>query len=211
MSVQETVIKRDVGRPRVFSDDAIFHATDVVLRRNGYPDLTLEAIAEEVGCTRQALVRRFGSKRILLLSYLETMEERVTTVYQREMDIPASPLEVLRIRLTQPWAQRFVESVDHRAQANILAFMLTLSSEPELAARFAALNGLGRDGIETLLQAAMDDGELRSINPRAMAQVLYDVWIGETVNWCVDPASPLSERLSRALALLLDPYRPSSA
>jgi AcrR family transcriptional regulator len=203
--------RREVGRPRVFPDDAIFAAIDLVLRRDGYPELTLEAIANEVGCTRQALVRRFGSKRSLVLRYLEAMEGRVSRQYEAEMEVSDSPIEVLRARLSRPWAQRFLPATDPRSQANLLAFMLTLSLDPDLAVRFATLNDLAIQGIETLLQGAIARGEVRGIDPKKTAHLLYDVWVGETVDWCLAPTIDLPERLSRAFDLIVDPHRGTPA
>ena len=90
--------RRDVGRPRVFSDDAIFRATNALIERTGYDSLTLEAIATEVGCTRQALVRRFGSKQALLLAFLDRLLVVRAADYRIvETDAP-SPLAALRAR-----------------------------------------------------------------------------------------------------------------
>lgn len=211
MSSLITIERREVGRPRVFSEDAIFSAADLVLRRDGYPGLTLEAIANEVGCTRQALVRRFGSKRSLVLRYLESMVGRVSSQYEAEMEASDSPLDLLRARLARPWAQRFLPTTDHRSQANILAFVLTLSLDPELAVRFAALNGVAMESIESLLQAAIDRGEARGIDPNQQARVLYDVWIGETVLWCLAPDIDLADRMSRAFDLIVGPHRGTPA
>ena len=180
---------------------------DLILRRDGYRELTLEAIANDVGCTRQALVRRFGSKHQLILCFLETMVARVTTLYEQETETTGAPLEILHARLTRPWAQRFITTTDYRAQANILTFILTIGHDPALASRIATMNGIAMTGIESLLQAAIERGELHGIDARVTTHVLYTVWLGETINWCIDPTIDLSARLDRALALILDPHR----
>jgi AcrR family transcriptional regulator len=199
--------RRDVGRPRVFSDEDIFHATDIVLRRDGYQALTLESIASEVGCTRQALVRRFGSKRSLILSFLEGMAGPISELYQAEPDSSEGPMDVLRNRLIRPWGQHLFPTIDPRAQANMLSFVLTLSHEAELATRFTALHELAREGIESLLRSAVGRGELRGIDPYVTSQVLYDAWIGITINWCLDPTIDVTSRLSAMFDLVLDPHR----
>ena len=201
--------RREVGRPRVYSDETIFSALNLILQRDGYRALTLEAIANEVGCTRQALVRRFGSKQRLILCFLETMLDRLAKLYEQEKKTTGAPLEILHARLTQPWAQRFITTSDDRAQANVLTFILSLGHDPALASRIAAMNGTVMTGLESLLNAAIERGELHGLDPSVTTHVLYTVWIGETINWCVDPTIDLSARLDRALALILDPHRTS--
>ncbi len=207
MTVTNAPTHREVGRPRIYSDEAIFSAMDLILRRDGYRELTLEAIANEVGCTRQALVRRFGSKQRLVLCFLETMLARVGKLYEQDTETTGSPLELLHARLTRPWAQRLITTTDYRAQANILTFILSLSHDAALASRIAAMNDIAMTGIETLLKAAVERGELRGIDAHVTTHVLYTVWLGETINWCLDPAIDLPARLDRALSLILDPHR----
>jgi AcrR family transcriptional regulator len=52
----------EIGRPRIFTDEAIYLATTRAIARWGYARITLDEIASDLGCTRQALARRFGSK-----------------------------------------------------------------------------------------------------------------------------------------------------
>lgn len=202
--------RRDAGRPRVYSDDAIFAATDLVLLRDGYQMLTLEAISTEVGCTRQALVRRFGSKRYLIVQYLETMVERVAALNERELDSGDPPLELLRSRLSRPWAQRHITTIDFRQQANVLAFNLMLSHSSDVYTQFEELHRIARLGIETLLQAALERGDLQGIDPSVTAHVLYDAWIGATINWCLDPTTERMDRIGRTYGIIIGPHCTSS-
>src|SRR5687767_10768486 len=98
--------QREIGRPRVFSDDDVFAATARAVARLGYASLTVEAVAAEVGCTGPALIRRFGSKRGLLRAYLERANAVSLARFRRVRQAHASPLEALRARFRIPTEER---------------------------------------------------------------------------------------------------------
>jgi AcrR family transcriptional regulator len=199
---------REVGRPRVFSDEIIFRATRLVLERGGYAELTLEAIASEVGCTRQALVRRFGSKQDLLLAYLDSTLVQMEANYRIVNAECASPLAALRARFVAPPAERLEINEDRTVQANVLAFMLISSNDPEVSIRFNALHQIFLDEMERLIQASLDRGELRGVNADALARVLFSASLGETVRWSSTPGDDtLVSRLAEIFDLVTTPYR----
>jgi AcrR family transcriptional regulator len=202
-------VRREAGRPRIFSDEAIFRATNQVLLREGVSELTLEAIAVEVGCTRQALVRRFGSKRALLLAFLDAMSMQLAEVYGVAPGVTDSPLAALQARFSLPPDSRPDLSDNPRVQANLLAFMLTSSSDdPAFAIRFATLNDNALREIERLVQAAIEADELESVDAGTLARVLSCAWWGETLNWCVDPEIDYAASLSGIFEVVVGPYRP---
>lgn len=200
-------LHREVGRPRVFSDDAIFHATQVALAREGYGRLTLDAIAREIGCTRQALVRRFGSKHALVLAYLNWSLGAVSNSYQLVQAEYASPLAALRARFVWPAEQRPREIGDPNSQANILSFFIGAREDPEFSKRLVEINKVYLNEISTLLQRAIDAGELRSTDPRALAHLLFAATTGETVLWASHPEGEIVERIGRVFDEIVEPYR----
>ena len=199
---------REIGRPRVFSDEAIFHATRLVLQRGGYPELTLEAIAQEVGCTRQALVRRFGSKQALILAYLDSMLSQMAANYSIVYSASQSPLAALRARFVAPPEERLEINEDRAVQANVVAFMLTSSGDPAISARYQALDQIFLDEMERLIRAAVDQDELRGVDPAALARTLFSASLGETVRWASTPGDDsLVSRLAEIFDLVTTPYR----
>ena len=202
---------REIGRPRVFSDEAIFQATRLVLRRGGYSELTLEAIAKEVGCTRQALVRRFGSKQALILAYLDSLLTSMAENYTIVITDPQSPLSALRARFVAPADERLEIDEDRGMQANVLAFMLTSSGDPQFSARFEALNQIFLDEMERIIRAAIDQDELRGVDAAAVARTLFSASLGETVRWASTPGDDtLVSRLAEIFDLVTTPYRQSA-
>lgn len=202
---------RDVGRPRIYSDEAIFQGTDLVLRRDGVSELTLEAIAREVGCTRQALVRRFRSKQGLLLAFLDAMVGSVAAAFAEPGAGQGSPLHALRAQFTRVPVERVDMAGDPDAQAKFLVFLLTTSEDPEFAAHLGRLNRLNIQAIEVLLQAAVEQHELRPIDTALVARIFYDIWAGEIMHWCIDRSSDMTAELSAAFDLVIEPYRAKDA
>src|SRR5262249_32931917 len=59
------------GRPRDASrDEAILTATVALLRRRGYPGLTIEGVASEAGVGRPTIYRRWPAKAALVVAAL---------------------------------------------------------------------------------------------------------------------------------------------
>lgn len=199
---------REIGRPRVFSDEAIFRATHLILKRGGYPELTLEAIAHEVGCTRQALVRRFGSKQSLIRAYLDANLAGMAANYRIVTVGTESPLAALRARFVAPPEERLEINEDRLEQANVLAFMLTSSGVPGVSERFEALNQIYLDEMERLIRASLDRGELTGVDSAALARTLFSASLGETVRWASTPGDDtLVSRLAEIFDLVTTPYQ----
>lgn len=208
----DTSERRDVGRPRLYADDAIFRAVSLVLRRDGHSELTLELVAQEVGCTRQALVRRFGSKRALLLAALDASGGKIASDYNQARDATPSPLTALHDRYTRPPNSRPEMGDDPRPQANTLAYILTTCSDPDFAQRFAGLVDVSMSAIRQLLQSAVEQGELQPVDIPALTRTLHAAWTGETINWCTDQSTPYAVTMSAMFEQIIGPYRvaPSS-
>lgn len=203
---------REIGRPRIFSDEAIFQATRTVLQRGGYLALTLEAIAQEVGCTRQALVRRFGSKHTLILAYLDASLTRMAMNYTIVTPDEGSPFQALRDRFVAPPEKRLEIKETRTMQANVLAFMLTSSGQPDVSVRFEALNQIFLDEMERLIQAAIERNELHGVDAAALSRTLFSASLGETVRWASTPGDDaLVSRLAEIFDLVTTPYRVRSS
>jgi AcrR family transcriptional regulator len=207
MYVTTSTATRDVGRPRVFSDEVIFHATQITLAREGYGRLTLDAIAREIGCTRQALVRRFGSKHALVLAYLNWSLGYIAAGYQSVRDGYDSPLAALRARFVWPAEQRPREIGDPNSQANILSFFIGAREDPEFSQRLAEINHVYLAEISGLLQSAIDAGELRPTDSQLLAHLLFASTTGEVVLWAAHPEGDVVDRIGAIVDAVVAPYK----
>lgn len=203
----EAALRREVGRPRVFSDDVIFAAVAFIIRQDGYPALTLEAVAERVGCTRQALLRRYGSRRGMLLASLEATAARISANFNQTSQMESSPLEALKTRFLLPPNSRPEMGLDPVPVANTLAYILMTSPDPDFSQQFTSLVAIAQTELQGLLDTAVAKGELRPVNTRRLARVLHAVWTGETLNWCADQSVPYSTTQAAIFEQIIAPYR----
>jgi AcrR family transcriptional regulator len=198
--------KREVGRPRVFSDEAIFNATAHTLARLGYGRLTLDAIAGELGCTRQALVRRFGSKHGLVRAYLEWVIKNASERYRAIRREHQSPLQALRARFVLPAPESPEQIADPSGQANVLSFFIGTRDDPEFRELLGKLDAVYHREVAGLLAEAQQQGEIREGNTAELAHVLIAVTTGEIVLWAANPSGNVLERIARVFDAVVAPY-----
>lgn len=119
---------RGRGRPRdPEKDRRIRDATWKLIARHGYDALTFEAIAQEVGCSRTTLYRRYPTKEKLVTKVLEMTIRSVEPIIRDDM----SPRDVL-ITLVRVG----VEYLSGDRGAAILNVASASRSKPDLARVF---------------------------------------------------------------------------
>lgn len=202
--VTNTSGTREVGRPRTFSDEDVFRATTVVLARLGHRRLSLAAVATELGCTRQALIRRFGAKRVLLHAYMRWEIERAEASYQLVRATYPTPLAALRGRFLSP-NDPFEEPEDPLGRANLLAFLIGAGTEPELHELIGRLLQVYETGVAGLVADAVGAGQLVPCNPVQVARLLNAATIGELLQWAVDPKGSATDRVAALFDAILAP------
>jgi len=198
---------REVGRPRLYSNEDIFAAVHLVIRRDGCHELTLESVALEVGCTRQALVRRFGSKRAMLLAAIDATADKISSDYRHIRQSSDSPLAALRARMVLPPHSRPEETSDVHHQANLMAFVVSSSADPEFSRRFTALQQVAKVEVEKLLHDAVLQGELTPVDVSTLADVLLAATSGETVLVTADSSLDHVAMMTATFEEIIGPYR----
>lgn len=203
-----TVFKRGRGRPRTFSDEDVFQAVPVAIGKDGFQQVTLAGIAEVVGTTAQALIRRFGSKQVLIQNYLEwSIAQQLVRFAEIERQ-PGSPLARIYAGAGIPADPADGEATNGLAYLNMLAFAFEIRDDPiavSLAARRSAVIELG---VERLLRAAVQCGELVSMNTAAVSKVVVIALLGVHVRHASKVGASLQEQAHAALDTIFAPYRP---
>ena len=205
---------RHVGRPRTFTDDDIFSGVSRVLTTQGFYRLTIATLADEVGCTGPALIKRFGSRRDLLVAYLHWANESSRQRFQDMRRRHSSPLAALRARFELPVAGRLDEAADPAGFAYLIGFLLSSGHEAGLTDVLRQRYTLFRDEIASLVEDAIEAGELVDVDPDRLGRVLLEALVGasmlsgsaSTMVAGQEP-QPVEVRLGEVVAEVLEPYR----
>lgn len=195
---------RDPGRPRQFSDEMIFIATAEAVAREGYRGLKLAAVANILGCTGPALIHRFGSRQGLLLGYLTWSIERSNHLFEATAAEFDSPLAALRARFSDPGHRHNRDDVAHSAH---MVFFAEGRTDPEFVPHLRPYQAAILSGIERLLVAAIDRGELRSVPTAPLANTLLAAIIGANLMWSPVLETPLAEAVGGVIDAIIAPYR----
>lgn len=192
-----------MARPRGVSDDDLLQAAVEVLMTQGPAAFTLERSAAQAGVSAATLIKRFGSRRELLLA----VDRRWVAAIPAGMATAATgPTAIARLRAAALWDREDLDTPEHTA--NSLAALALDLTDPALT----ELLGAGWRAIEValvpLVRAAIDAGELASGFPAdRLARVLRATCEGSCLAWLTAPDGSLADRLGEDVDLLLDSWR----
>jgi AcrR family transcriptional regulator len=184
----------------------VFRATNTVLAGLGHNRLTLEAVAGEVGCTRQALVRRFGSKHALIRGFLEWTVANAYHDYSIVRAKNVTPYEALRMRFLMPVNERFVPTQEPSGVGNMIAFFIGARDDPELREILTGLDRMYQEEVTRMIRAAQESGEVIAGDPAALAFLLIAVTRGTVMQWTGNPSGTIVEAMARSFDLMMAPY-----
>ncbi|MDZ5661033.1 TetR/AcrR family transcriptional regulator [Nocardioides sp. zg-1308] len=181
-----------MARPRTVSDDDFVAAAATAAARRGDGSWSLSEVAAEVGVTPAAVVKRFGSKRGLLLA--------VVTAWVRDLPVydPASvddPLGHVR-----DWVTGWLATTADPGQ---VVGHLTLLLDEIVDDETRPLLARGREGqaayLRSALRDAYDRGQLRREPPADTAALWLDLLAGVAVASAIDRTG---QAATRALAVI---------
>lgn len=189
-------------RPRTVTDQQIFAATSSAVTRLGPARFTLADVASAVGLSPAALVQRFGSKRQLLLAFVQQGANMVDDGFIAARAKYSSPVEAL---ISVATAMASVQSPEE--MVNLLAFLQIDLSDPEF--RRAALDQSKHvlAGYEALLRDAIDAGELIPCDVKRVARSLQALVSGSLFTWAIHRAGRATAFVARNVETLLTPLR----
>ena len=189
-------------RPRTVDDEAILVAATRVIGRVGPVKLTLALVAAEVGLSAAALIKRFGSKRRLLLAIAESGGNDPGPWIKRLRQRHGSPCAVLRQFLLG--FASMASTPDE--MAHHLAFLQMDLTDPDLRALARAVFVSNEVTVEGLLREAIDAGEVEGVDPAALAPVLLTVAQGALLTWAVYQKGGARAWVRRHIDIALRPY-----
>jgi AcrR family transcriptional regulator len=190
-------------RPRTIDDAAILEAAGRIVSRHGPARFTLADVGEEVGLSAAALVRRFGSKRGLMLALARAARDSVDTCFDIVRAAHRSPLEALLAAGTE--MTRYVTSPEE--MANHLAFLQTDLSDPDFYAVMLENSRRIIDGYRRLLDEAVAAHELAPCDSRRLARAVDAMAGGSLIGWAVQREGTAEAWVRCDLTTLLEPYQ----
>ena len=210
VTIQQPMVRK-VGRPRAFQDEDVYRAMSRVIGEVGYTGLTFSLIADQIGCTTSALIRRFGDKRALVQGFIAWLERQQSERFADGRSSFASPLEALKARWFIGDSERSTADVDPTHPETYLAFFIEARCEPAYRPHLARLNEDFENGAASLLGEAHNAREIAECDYARVAHSLNCAMTGAISLWMDRPSRPLKAELNEVFDAVIAPYRnPSS-
>jgi AcrR family transcriptional regulator len=190
-------------RPRTVDDNGILEAAGRIISRHGPAKFTLADIGREVGLSAAALVRRFGSKRGLMLALARSARDSVDACFDIVRASHPSPLAAVLAAATE--MTRYVKSPEE--MSNHLAFLQTDLSDPDFYAVMLENSRRIIAGYQSLLDEAVTARELVPCDTARLARAVDALAGGSLIGWAVYREGEAEAWVRHDLDTLLEPYR----
>jgi AcrR family transcriptional regulator len=191
------------ARPRTIDDAGILEAAGRIVSRQGPARFTLADVGREAGLSAAALVRRFGSKRGLMLALARSARDSVDACFQTVRAAHRSPLAAVLAAGTE--MTRYISSPEE--MANHLAFLQTDLSDPDFYAVTLENSRLIIDGYHRLLDEAVAARELVPCDTARLARAVDALAGGSLIGWAVQRQGTAAAWVRDDLNTLLEPLR----
>ncbi|PYE20263.1 TetR family transcriptional regulator [Williamsia limnetica] len=177
-------------RPRLHTDEQLLDAADAVLARVGSARFTLELAAQEAGVSAPTLVKRFGSKRAVLIASSQRWVDSIEV--DPPVDARESALDALRRLSVGSYADS--DQIEHAA-GHVSSLAMDLG-DPELTRLLALGWERKRQQLAGAISRVIDAGELpRTLEATAAARTLFALLEGTFLAWTVAPDGSLTKIL----------------
>lgn len=149
----------------------VLDATRELMAEHGFR-VSMDAVAQRAGCSKQTLYAQFGSKQALMQALMH-----------EHLELTTSQLESFDGRLREPLLRFGLEHIERISEPGAVASLRLLSAEAPQYPDEA--RSLWQEGAERLvsrvsdwLRQAMDAGLLRHDQPHAAAELLLGMLVG---------------------------------
>ncbi len=190
-------------RPRTIADADILLAASRVISQVGPARLTLADVGRASGLSPGALVKRFGSKRGLLLALSRQSMESVDACFAAVRSAHPAPLDAFVAAALE--MTRYVKTPQE--VANSLAYFQIDLSDPEFYALMKQNTIRIQAGYRALLDEAVDAGMLVPCDTARLARAAGALVTGSLLGWAVARQGTAEAWIRADLAMLLDRYR----
>lgn len=189
-----------MARPRSVSDAQLLAATERVVARLGPRRFTLADVGKEAGLSAPAVLKRFESKRALLLALAAATRAQIPATFARRPG-EAALAALVRALVEQTRGLRTPREVVHG-----LEFLELDVGDAEFRALAVGFFASLREAIRALLDEAVDERELRRCDTEALARAVEIAFHGAIVSWGVRQEGKCEDAVARDVEMALAPY-----
>ncbi|HSD56302.1 MAG TPA: helix-turn-helix domain-containing protein [Candidatus Saccharimonadales bacterium] len=181
----------------------ICKAAHDIIMQHGPRSLTFQSLGEATGLVPAALVRRFGTKRQLLIEvdtyWLEAAADTLAVAAMRHDSSLEAIVEALSSEMS------FANS--STVYTNSLSFLLESLNNPKLYKNYQSAFKRQQESVENLLEIAKEKNELGpDVNCNELSKLLQVTQQGACHMWIMSQAEAIEVCIERYLRLALQPY-----
>ncbi len=192
-----------MARVKTTTDREIVEAAARVITRVGTSCLRLSDVAAEVGLAPATLLQRFKTKQDLLLAVTALRMEEIIADFAERRANASSPLEALL-----SFGSKKRSLINSRQQiANSLACMQLSLTDTGFRQQMEVLAQTLRSELTSLIDEAVNAGELRGCHPDLLARAIMAMFHGSLIWWAVSQEGAAEPHIQRDLETLIGPYR----
>jgi AcrR family transcriptional regulator len=183
-------------------------ATQRVMARVGPGELTLAEIAAEAGVTAGALVQRFGSKRGLLLAFMEVWSSSSADPFAQFRRAGVSPLDML-----YEYAECLAQMARSPAElAHHMSYLQLDLTDPDFHRHVKKQAIATRTALRELLADAVRQGELKAgLDTESLARQVELTLNGSLWTWAFYQDGSSADWMRADLDALFAPLRRAPA
>ncbi len=192
-------------RPRLVSDEEVFGAFDSAIAEHGPNGVTLALVAQRLGVTAPALMRRFGSKQGLFEAFMQQQLAAQPAAQHAMLALHSDPLDAV-LALSGATHQY---SLNPKAYLRHLAsFFLQLADDYTLVPIIATWFAGERQWIAERLSAACESRALKPETPVPdLARTLQAALHGARLQWATGGDGAEGTWSRRELEAVIAPWR----
>ena len=189
-----------MARPREFSDEVIFHGVYLALCKKGYGSLALTDVSKEIEISPAALLKRFGSKKNLMLAYSDYVIDLTKKSFMEVSNEELTSIDGLKgvfksaVRLAS----------DPIALANHTSFYLESTRDPDLLEKSQYRLRIIDDETQRLLNLAIERKEIKACDVAIVSNVLQASISGAMLLWIKDTHKTLDELIDGCFKVIFD-------
>ncbi|MFA9415311.1 TetR/AcrR family transcriptional regulator [Natrinema sp. HArc-T2] len=157
--------------------EAIFAATYRTLETDGYADLSMGRVADEAAVSKSTIYHHFESKDDLVREFAESLlmqygDELVLETSGTAIECVERLLDLALVGETAD-GQRLETLVPDEIHRVYLELRAQAVHDPDYRAYFDSVDRQARNRLATVIEAGIEEGVFRDVDPDAVAGTLY--------------------------------------